>query len=1571
MTDYTPDLHLPLVAPNQDQKETTINTALAILEASANDSVLISLSAGNVTLNDDQYTKYFLHQFNGNTVARIVTLPNTRRWFGVENQGSASITFKITGSTGLTAELPSGKIGLLFSDGVDLRYIVPDPTGGLGLLADLSDVSGVPTDGQLLRWFAAESTWKPWTLSLPFTGLSDTPPAYTGAGGRLVGVKADGSGLEFVVSSANVNSFVDLDDTPDTYGGSANLTVKVNSAGSGLTFAAPRFTEASDTPANYTGAAGRFVKVNSTTNGLIFAAPVVADLSDGPGAPTAPNALRYLRVNAAGTAVEYATGTGGPDDFLELADTPNTYTGASLKFVRVGVDEDQLIFANPQFTDLSDVPHSYTGAGGKFLQVKSGTEDQIIFAAPKVGDLSDGPTAPTLAKARQVVRVNVAGTALEYYALKITDLGGFPTTFTGQGGKYLVVKADESGVQFSTSSYTTSFLALNDVPAESYAGLAGRPFVVDPTQSGLIPGPIIPTKLGQLADVEDGTGTPTEGYVLTWKDGVWQAEPSGGSAGSSTLAGLTDVDFTTPPVGGNLLSYNATTHKWVPGTASSVAALNDLTDVTISSPVAGQALVYRSGVWVNEDSVGQGVPSNGSHPYWRLLLHTTDGSTAQFGIQEIEFKQTKTGADLATGGTASASTEESGQPASGAFDNTIGGAWFSTTAADGQWIKYAFPAPVEVRYLTIMGSQSRTTTSPASFSVQWSDDNTAWTTAWEVTGQTGWAPNQIREFHAPLDLFFTDLADVPQSYIGQVGKSLRVNTGSTGLEFFTPITTVASLTDVNFAAPPVEGQVLTYTSGVWKAQTPGEVVPAAPHAYWRVRATPVATESYFTLGEVEFLDAANADQTTGGTPLASSEFGGAYLKAYAFDNLTTTHWGSATGDMQSGDGAWIGYQFASEVSVSAITLQTSTTQNLTEAPIGTLNIEWSDDGVTWFLQWAVLAGGTWTATEKRTYAAPINNTTLAGLTDVNVPSPTDGQVLTYDITTHKWIASSASSATLAGLTDVDVSPAPTEGQVLTYNDTSDKWEPRTPTTSSGDALVDPGYHPYWRIKAVAAETSATSLAGLRMYRYGSIEETVSGTPDAGNTASGSSASNAFDGNDSTVWLSNAIDADTWIGYDFSGSVKISRIDIRDVVGGTARPPSAFLVQYADATVDLPLDWRTSWSVSGINWDDAGGQLLDFSAPTDRIRMENLSDVIYPTGFPNDADSLVWSSSDERWIAAVPPAPTLGELQDVTVGGAIDGFVLTYESGGWIAAAPNANPTYISPHGAHSYWRILVSAVDGSTTNTSIAQFDFAAVVDGPLLTLDTANASASSTTSGHLAAAGFDENNATFWQGATSTGEWLAYHFVDAPTEIMEVFLTSADAGDPTQMPATFDVQYSDNGSSYTTAWTVTGSTGWTSIEQRHYTDPGVTIAGPVTTFTQLSDVPASYTGGAGKQVRVNATEDGLEFANTNADFGCFIAGKPTTTEKVVRFIVATPFTILTGTHQGSADAASTASKVFSFTKNGTEFLTATFAAAGSTATFSANTATSFAAGDVLAIVAPVTPDVTLADISFTLKGQR
>lgn len=76
------------------------------------------------------------------------------------------------------------------------------------------------------------------------------------------------------------------------------------------------------------------------------------------------------------------------------------------------------------------------------------------------------------------------------------------------------------------------------------------------------------------------------------------------------------------------------------------------------------------------------------------------------------------------------------------------------------------------------------------------------------------------------------------------------------------------------------------------------------------------------------------------------------------------------------------------------------------------------------------------------------------------------------------------------------------------------------------------------------------------------------------------------------------------------------------------------------------------------------------------------------------------------------------------------------------------------------------------------------------------------------------------------------------------------------------------------------------------------------------------------------------------------------------------------------AETAATAETVFSLQKCTavgacTEFGTATFTAAGTSATFSCSTATSFAEGNFIKVIAPASPDASLALIGGAIYGTR
>ncbi len=120
---------------------------------------------------------------------------------------------------------------------------------------------------------------------------------------------------------------------------------------------------------------------------------------------------------------------------------------------------------------------------------------------------------------------------------------------------------------------------------------------------------------------------------------------------------------------------------------------------------------------------------------------------------------------------------------------------------------------------------------------------------------------------------------------------------------------------------------------------------------------------------------------------------------------------------------------------------------------------------------------------------------------------------------------------------------------------------------------------------------------------------------------------------------------------------------------------------------------------------------------------------------------------------------------------------------------------------------------------------------------------------------------------------------------------------------------------------------------------------------------------------------DGTEWVpfGQSHPIGCFVSGKPAASDIVLRFVAVDPFTLpasLTNS-KGDAATAATAQTDFDVKKGATSIGTVRFAASGTTASFIAASATSFAVGDVLSIVAPGTPDATLANISITLRASR
>lgn len=126
----------------------------------------------------------------------------------------------------------------------------------------------------------------------------------------------------------------------------------------------------------------------------------------------------------------------------------------------------------------------------------------------------------------------------------------------------------------------------------------------------------------------------------------------------------------------------------------------------------------------------------------------------------------------------------------------------------------------------------------------------------------------------------------------------------------------------------------------------------------------------------------------------------------------------------------------------------------------------------------------------------------------------------------------------------------------------------------------------------------------------------------------------------------------------------------------------------------------------------------------------------------------------------------------------------------------------------------------------------------------------------------------------------------------------------------------------------------------------------------------------------VIATYDNITASKTLYDFNVFVSGKPTASQYLLRIPVQRALTFnanlvsATGSSAyASASATATASYTLTVAKNGVGFGTIVYALGSSTGTITAATPPNFAAGDILSIQAPASPDSTLADIGISFNA--
>jgi hypothetical protein len=130
--------------------------------------------------------------------------------------------------------------------------------------------------------------------------------------------------------------------------------------------------------------------------------------------------------------------------------------------------------------------------------------------------------------------------------------------------------------------------------------------------------------------------------------------------------------------------------------------------------------------------------------YWRLNISATNYSSNTYcAISEFELHTSVGGAQAASGGFVSASTEQN-YPGANAFDSNTSTYW-ETHDDVPFWLRYQFSSAANIVEYSIRSSV-HTTETPKDWTLEHSGDGVNWTVADTRSGQSSWSSGEVRTF---------------------------------------------------------------------------------------------------------------------------------------------------------------------------------------------------------------------------------------------------------------------------------------------------------------------------------------------------------------------------------------------------------------------------------------------------------------------------------------------------------------------------------------------------------------------------------------------------------------------------------------------------------------------------------------------------------------------------------------------------------------------------------------------------------------------------------------------------------
>jgi hypothetical protein len=305
--------------------------------------------------------------------------------------------------------------------------------------------------------------------------------------------------------------------------------------------------------------------------------------------------------------------------------------------------------------------------------------------------------------------------------------------------------------------------------------------------------------------------------------------------------------------------------------------------------------------------------------YWRINVtanQPASGSTVT-SMAGVQMHDTDFGPNLCVGGTVGADSESDSNYLKGnAFlsnntvgDNGSGDRWASGSGAFPHWLSYDFGSNKIITSVSFFGPiNANKSQVPYDFDVQFSFDNSTWSTYWSVSS----------------------------------------NLASTGFQFFRAFKTT----------PTYSGGAPHGSHSYWRIAV-GATLEAAGLGLAAV-------------AEIEFRAIPNGNQATGGTAASKDYFqtNSTYQPSMAFDNNTSTIVAGDTAARTSGNHWWIRYNFPAPINNSSVRWR-SRSDSFPENNIRFGAVQWSDStSGPWTTAWGIPEQGTWTLGEMREFSDP-------------------------------------------------------------------------------------------------------------------------------------------------------------------------------------------------------------------------------------------------------------------------------------------------------------------------------------------------------------------------------------------------------------------------------------------------------------------------------------------------------------------------------------------------------------------------------------------------------------------------